>query len=293
MLVDNVSEEVFRVRRHLDPEFETAPTVLIAFQGWNDTSGAALDAINHLVTHTGARLWADVDPEDYYDFQVNAPRIDMVDGERRIVWRTTEIHHAVIPALGDVVFVAGIEPSFRWKAFLEDLTDVLSEVNARRVVICGAIPGEVAHTRPFPVAMTSPQDATRAAHGASAPSYIGPTGMLGVLIDALGRSSRGLLALWVTVPQYALGGPQPKVSFSLVNALAALFDVPLPLGDLEEQARAWERGVSELVAADGEMVSYVDTLEHAVDVTELPEASGEAIAEEFERFLRRRDGGSL
>lgn len=243
----NVSEEVSRVRRHFDLDLETAPTVLVAFQGWSDTSGAALDAIEHLVTHTGARLWADIDPEEYYDFQVNAPRVEVIDGERRVVWRTTRVHHTVLPALGDVLLVAGIEPSFRWRAFVDELTETFTEVGARRIVLCGAVPGEVAHTRPFPVAVTSPQDATRAAHRASAPTYVGPVGMVGVLIDALGRSSSETLAQWVTVPQYAVGGPQPKVSLTLVKALSAFLDVPLPLGDLEEQSRAWERGVSELV----------------------------------------------
>ena len=98
--------------------------------------------------------------------------------------------------------------------------------------------------------------------------------------------------MWVTVPRYALGGPQPKVSLTVVSALERLLEAPLPLADLEEQARAWERGVSELVAQDGDMTSYVDTHEHSMDVTELPEASGDAIAEQFEQFLRRRDGDS-
>ncbi|MBE7372428.1 PAC2 family protein [Dermacoccus barathri] len=281
------------MRRHFELVTETAPTVIVAFQGWNDVSGAALDAVDHLVTHTKARLWADIDPQDYYDFQVNQPRVDVVDGERRIIWRTTEVHHAVMAGVGDVLLVKGIEPSFRWKAFLDELLTMLDDVNPRRVVQCGVLDGEVAHTRPFPVAFTSPQPVTRAAHDARTPTYIGPTGIVGVLVDALGRTAYETLSMWVTVPRYALGGPQPKVSLTVVSALERLLETPLPLADLEEQARAWERGVSDLVAEDGEMASYVDTLENTVDVTELPEASGDVIAQEFEQFLRRRDDDQL
>ena len=281
------------MRRHFELVTETAPTVIVAFQGWNDVSGAALDAVDHLVTQTKARLWADIDPQDYYDFQVNQPRVDVVDGERRIIWRTTEVHHAVVAGVGDVLLVKGIEPSFRWKAFLDELLTMLDDVNPRRVVLCGVLDGEVAHTRPFPVAFTSPQPVTRAAHDARTPTYIGPTGIVGVLVDALGRTAHETLSTWVTVPRYALGGPQPKVSLTVVSALERLLETPLPLADLEEQARAWERGVSDLVAEDGEMASYVDTLENTVDVTELPEASGDAIAQEFEQFLRRRDDDQL
>lgn len=281
------------MRRHFELVTETAPTVIVAFQGWNDVSGAALDAVDHLVTQTKARLWADIDPQDYYDFQVNQPRVDVVDGERRIIWRTTEVHHAVMAGVGDVLLVKGIEPSFRWKAFLDELLTMLDDVNPRRVVLFGVLDGEVAHTRPFPVAFTSPQPVTRAAHDARTPTYIGPTGIVGVLVDALGRTAYETLSMWVTVPRYALGGPQPKVSLTVVSALERLLETPLPLADLEEQARAWERGVSDLVAEDGEMASYVDTLENTVDVTELPEASGDAIAQEFEQFLRRRDDDQL
>ena len=121
---------------------------------------------------------------------------------------------------------------------------------------------------------------------------VGPAGIVGLLIDALGRSDVTTIAQWVVMPKYALGSPQPKVTWTMVQGLSRLLDVALPEGDLEEQARAWERGVSELVAQDGDMTSYVDTLEHSMDVTELPEASGDAIAEQFEQFLRRRDGDS-
>ena len=277
------------MRRHFELSPEGSPTVVFAFQGWNDVSGAALEALDHLGRVTKARLWADVDPEEYYDFQVNQPRIDVVAGERVVVWRTTEIHHAVVPGVGDMLFVKGIEPSFRWKAFLAELLETLQAVGPARYVILGGVPGETPHTRPLPVTTTSPQEAARSRYGASAPSYVGPTGMLGVLIDALGRSPVETVAQWVVMPQYAIGGPQPKVALALVTALGTLLEVPLPLADLEETARAWERGVDEAVSEDGDMVSYVDTLEHAIDVTDLPEAQGEAIAEEFAQFLRRRD----
>lgn len=269
------------------------PTVIVSFQGWNDVSGAALSAVDHLVTCTDARLWAEIEPEDYYDFQVNQPRIDVVDGERRVVWRTTDLFYADVPGLGPTVLVRGIEPSFRWKAFLGELLEVFLDLEPARIVLAGAVPGEVAHTRPFPVTATSSDAAVRARHGAEAPSYVGPTGIIGVLIDVLGRTQVETLALWVLVPPYATEGPQPKAALALLGGLSQLLDAPLPVGDLEDEARAWERGVDELVAQDGEMVAYVDTLEQAVDLTELPEASGEAIAEEFEKFLRRRDDGTL
>ena len=66
-------------------------------------------------------------------------------------------------------------------------------------------------------------------------------------------------------------------------------DIPVPLGDLVEDTRAWEVGVDELAEDDEEVADYVRQLEQARDTTDLPEASGEAIAREFERYLKRRN----
>lgn len=274
-------------------EFASEPTVLMAFQGWNDTSGGAYSAIDHIVTVLKATKIGAIDPEDYYDFQVNQPRIDWVEGKRTVIWRTTDIFAATAPSGEELLLVRGIEPSYRWKAFMRELSAVVDAYSPARMVLLGAMAGEVAHTRPFPVTATSPQVSTRATYAAREPNYVGPTGIIGVLIEELGQQDVPVLSQWVTVPQYATGGPTPKVAKSLVDALNLTFNLRLPLGDLEEASKAWERGVSELVHADSSMVEYVENLERATDIVNLPQAQGDAIAQEFERFLRRRDEDNL
>lgn len=268
-------------------------TVIMAFQGWNDVTGAALAAIDHLREVSRATLWQEVDPEEYYDFQVNQPRVEAVGGERRVVWRTTQFFRGELPGLGEVLLVRGIEPSFRWRTFTEEFLTVLDELTVQRYVYLGVVPADVPHTRPFPVTVTSPQEATRIALSAEPPTYEGPTGIGGVLIDVLGRRATPTMSLWGLVPQYALGGPAPKAGLALLTQLVDVLDVTIPLADLEDEARAWERGVAELLAADPEMRSYVESLEESADVAEHPEASGDAIARRFEQFLQRRDDGQL
>jgi len=82
--------------------------------------------------------------------------------------------------------------------------------------------------------------------------------------------------------------PSPKATLALVQGVEDLLDISLPLADLPQEARAWERGVDELAEQDSDVAEYVRSLEEAKDATELPEASGDAIAREFERYLRRR-----
>lgn len=270
-----------------------APTVIMAFQGWNDVAGAAYSAVDHLVSSLKAERIDSIDPEDFYDFQVNQPRVDVVDGKRTVIWRSTEMFRATTADGQHLVLIRGIEPSYRWKAFTKLIVEFVEALRPERVVLVGALPGETAHTRPFPVTTTSPQESVRAMHGAKAPNYVGPTGIVGVLIDALTAEDFPVLSQWVVIPQYATGGPAPKASWALMNSLSDLLDTPLPLGDLEEESRGWERGVSELVDADSSMIEYVANLERSSDISQLPEASGDAIAKQFEQFLRRRDNDSL
>lgn len=120
--------------------------------------------------------------------------------------------------------------------------------------------------------------------------YEGPTGIVGVLQEACTHAGVPAVSLWAAVPHYVSQPPNPKATLALLNRLEDLIDVRIPLGELPEDARAWQVGVDQLAAEDSEVAEYVQTLEEARDTAELPEASGEAIAREFERYLRRRDG---
>ncbi len=75
----------------------------------------------------------------------------------------------------------------------------------------------------------------------------------------------------------------------MLSQLEEILEAAIPLGDLAEEARAWERGVNELAEEDEDIAEYVRSLEETRDTADLPEASGEAIAREFERYLKRRD----
>jgi predicted ATP-grasp superfamily ATP-dependent carboligase len=103
--------------------------------------------------------------------------------------------------------------------------------------------------------------------------------------------SRGIdaISLWAAIPHYASTSPSPKATLALINALEDFLNISIPLGELSEQSRMWEIGIDEMAQEDSELGEYVRQLEASKDETELPEATGEAIAREFERYLRRRN----
>lgn len=274
------------------PERETI--LLAAFEGWNDAGSAASQALEHLHEAWGAEQVDELDPEEYHDFQVNRPVIGAGDdGRREITWPTTAVAVATTPnARRQVVLVHGIEPSMRWRRYCGELLDIAATLRVTTVVTLGALLADVPHTRPIPVTATSEDEAVRAALEVEPNSYEGPTGIVGVLQHEAAARGLRTVSLWAAVPHYVAHPPSPKATLALLHRIEALTGEPIPLGDLPEDAAAWQDGVDELASEDSEIAEYVHQLEEAKDTAELPEASGEAIAQEFERYLRRRDKGT-
>ena len=269
------------------------PVMLAAFEGWNDAGSAASQALVHLRVGWAAEQFDELDPEEYHDFQVNRPTVAADNGRRVITWPTTSISAATLPGSGGtVVLVQGIEPSMRWRRFCAEVLDAAERLGVTTVVTLGALLADVPHTRPIPVTATSDDPALQDVLGLDASTYEGPTGIVGVLQhEAIRRGLRGL-SVWAAVPHYVAHPPSPKATVALLVRIEELLGEPIPLGELPEDSEAWQRGVDELAAEDAEIGEYVAQLEEAKDTAELPEASGEAIAREFERYLRRRDRGS-
>ncbi|MEU0375094.1 PAC2 family protein [Streptomyces sp. NPDC006283] len=269
------------------------PVMVAAFEGWNDAGDAASTAVAHLDREWKGEVFAALDAEDYYDFQVNRPTVWLDGGVRKITWPTTRL--SVVRIGGDkprdLVLVRGIEPSMRWRSFCNEILGFAHELGVEMVVILGALLGDTPHTRPVPVSgITSDPDLARTMD-LEETRYEGPTGIVGILQEACTHAGVPAVSLWAAVPHYVSQPPNPKATLALLNRLEDLIGVRIPLGELAEDARAWQLGVDQLAAEDSEVADYVQTLEEARDTAELPEASGEAIAREFERYLRRRDGG--
>ena len=266
------------------------PVMVAAFEGWNDAGDAASGALEHLERVWQAKVVASLDPEDYYDFQVNRPEVSLeADGSRTITWPNTRLSISRIPlASRDVVLVHGIEPSMRWKAYVQELLGVVRDLGVEMVITLGALLADTPHTRPVPVTGTSSDPGLALRLGYEASTYEGPTGIVGVLAEACNTAGIPSVSLWAAVPHYVAQPPCPKATLALLGRIEDLLELAVPLGDLPEEARAWQDGVDELARDDDEVAAYVRQLEDARDTTELPEASGEAIAKEFERFLRRR-----
>jgi len=272
------------------------PVMIMAFSGWNDAAEAASGAVEHLLSGWGDRndevvpeLIADVESEEFYDFQVNRPVVSIDESEiRSITWPTTQVFGLSIPTMPrDLVVVTGVEPSMRWKSFTSELLDLADDLEVSLIVTLGSLLADTPHTRPITVTGTGAHPSIATRLGVSVSKYEGPTGILGVIQDGCMRRGIDAISLWAAVPHYASNAPSPKVTLALINTLEDFLDISIPLSDLEENADAWEKEVNDLAAEDTEVAEYVKALEESKDAAELPDVSGDSIAKEFERYLRR------
>lgn len=272
----------------------TDPIVIAAFEGWNDAGECASAVVRHLAEIWGAEVVAEMDPEDFYDFQVNRPQVLTVDGRRVLSWPTTRILLARDTPVGrDVLIVAGIEPSVRWRTFAADLLSYILDQGAQLLIVLGGLLADVPHTRPIPVSLTSDdEEVLELSDDIERSTYEGPTGIVGVLSDEARQQHLPTVSCWAAVPHYAGGPPSPKASLALLGQLEEILDCVVDDRAVREAAQAWEHGVDQLAGSDEEVADYVRQLEEAQDTADLPEASGDAIAREFERYLRRRGDGA-
>jgi proteasome assembly chaperone (PAC2) family protein len=280
------------LRIHSRPELEK-PVLLAAFRGWNDGAQAASLAAGYLAKTWDAEQFAEIDPEDFFDFQATRPHVSLEDGlTRRIEWPETGFYHARPEGLDrDVVLLLGIEPNLRWRTFTELVVGLASELEVELMITLGALLADVPHTRPAPVTGSATDSELVERLGLSASRYEGPTGIVGVLHDACREAGIPSASLWAAVPHYVSLTPSPRAAVALCERLGSLIGVDIDVDELEEAAQSYEEQVSEAVASDEETASYVEELERRTDSIEessdLP--SGEALAAELTRFLRERD----
>ncbi|UUZ59128.1 PAC2 family protein [Nocardioides sp. B-3] len=267
-----------------------SPVVIAAFEGWNDAADAASGVVDHLMEVWDARVVGAIDPEEFYDFRVNRPLVSTDEnGHRRLTRPTTRIAIASPPDMDrDVILIRGIEPNMRWRQFCAELLAACDDPGNELVITLGALLADSPHTRPIPVtgSATEPDLVDRLKLEQS--TYEGPTGIVGVFQDACVQLDIPNVSYWAAVPHYVAQPPCPKATLALIGQLEDLLDCSIPLGDLPDDARARERGVDELAEEDEDVADYVRSLEESRDTADLPEASGEAIAREFERYLKRR-----
>jgi predicted ATP-grasp superfamily ATP-dependent carboligase len=265
------------------------PVLVVAFGGWSDAGDAATTAVRFLAERWGARPFADIDPEVFFDFTSTRPTVHLDEHrERRIEWPDNTFSASSLDGV-DVVTMAGVEPQLRWRTFCDQVIGVARALDARMVVTLGSLLAEVPHSRPVSVFGTSDDPVLMEELDLSPSRYEGPTGMTGVLHGACHQRGVRSAALWAAVPTYVPSAPSPKAALALVERTTRLLGLPAEVVELEIATAEYERQVSELVAEDDETTEYVAALEERYDEEPDSIEDGASLVDEVERFLREQD----
>ena len=278
----------------------TNPVVVAAFTGWNDAGDAASTAIRTMVETSGATALAEIDPEPFTDFATVRPHVRLDDQRNRsIVWPTTGIWSASLPGT-DVILVLGPEPALRWRTFCEQITGIAHRFNSPMGFTLGALLADVPHTRRTQIIGTATDSALLERFELERSRYEGPTGIVGVLHDALSKSGLPTASLWAAVPGYAAQLPSPRATFALLERLCSMMGTPAPVATVANQIADYDAKVAALISDDDDLVTYVSRLEDMVDEMEaetgaerpeptIDDGDPEQLADEVEQFLRNRD----
>ena len=272
--------------------------LVVAFEGWNDAGEAASGAVKTLKSVLDLSPVVEIESEDYFDYQFNRPVVTNDDeGVRKIVWPSVTVYGPTEDAAADadaesnIFLLLGTEPSRGWKSFSSQIVVTLKESGITGIVMLGALLADVPHSRPISIFVSSENPLVRADLSVERSGYEGPVGILTVLGEAAEAAGIPTLSIWASVPHYVHNAPSPKATLALIEKLEEIIDVTIPRGDLADDAATWESGIDALASEDEDMSTYIEQLEQARDTVDSPEASGEAIAQEFEKYLSQGGEG--
>lgn len=272
-------------------------TLLVAFEGWSDARDASTLAVRYLSETFMAEQVVSIESEEYFDYQFNRPFVMIdEDGDRNLSWPTVELWapsgDSDIPGSERLYFMVGAEPSRRWKSFVREIVDLVVDYEIDNVIFLGAFVADAPHTRPIQVNATTSNKDLQLELSLESSSYQGPVGITSVLAIELERLGIPAMAIWAAVPAYVHVGPSPKATLALVAEVERFTGIQIDHGELPDEAFKWERSIDEMVEGDEDLVGYIEQLEEARDAEGLENTSGDALALEFERYLRQKDDGA-
>jgi proteasome assembly chaperone (PAC2) family protein len=188
---------------------------------------------------------------------------------RSIHWPTNQFYAFVDPTWErDVILFTGVEPQLKWKTFASAFMEVCKRFNASEALLLGAFLANIPHSMDVPVTgYSSTQEMLERMHeiDVQGSRYEGPTGITGVMHDAISRAKIPVSSLWAAAPHYLVATPNIKVTSALLTYLNTFLAFDLDLSDFQNDALRFEEQITTLVARDPEASAYVRKLENETE----------------------------
>ena len=264
----------------------TNPVAIIAFEGWSDAANIASGCIEHLSCNYDVEPFAELNSENFYNFQMRRPVIEIQGiGDRRFHWPQTSFY--VIENFSkerDVVLVFGEEPAMKWKSYSDVISDALVELGITEAVTLGAFFGQVAPTLPVPIFGVSDDPTFHSRYDILSTDYSGPTGITSVVGQSLRDRDVDTSGLWAAVPHYLSSGGYPKGMSALLNKMSNILNLDIDDSGILAEGQQFETKITKAMENSEDLAEYVAKLEEAE--FQLNDVSEENLVEQIEDFLK-------
>jgi len=273
------------------------PTMVLALAGWPDAAESATTVVKYLVRKLKATKFADIDPDEFYEFSLNRPQTKInARGEREIVWQANNFYfYSPEDESQGLLLYSGTEPNLKWRSYCKLVLDMAESCGVQRVISLGALLDAVPHTREVRITgrANEPSLARKLEDmGVRESGYQGPCGITTALMDAAGTRGMAMGSLCAHNPHYVTSAPNPKASYALLTRLLETVTIDVDPADMRASASTYEVDVNKAISAKADVHDYVRRLERSFDVlypreADLPNAS--VVVEEIEEFLKKRN----
>jgi proteasome assembly chaperone (PAC2) family protein len=272
--------------------------LIVAFAGWPDAGESATSSLKHMLRELKATKFAEIDPEEFYDFTQERPRSFRTrDGRRRVRWPANEFYYWLptrpVPegTSKGVLFFMGVEPNLKWRTFSETIANLALDLGVRTVVHMGALLDAVPHTREVKLTGSSTlpllQEALESANIGSS-NYQGPTGISTSVMETCTKKGMSYASLWGHTSHYLQAAPNYRVCYTLADTISRLLLLPVNLKELRSAADKFDEEVIEAIGKDEQLANYVKKLEDRYDesLADSPMPETADVVRELEQFLR-------
>lgn len=280
------------IYEHPDGDFSN---LIFAFSGWSDANGTATKAVQFLIDKTKAKKFAEISPENFYDFSLVRPNMKFDNfGKRILEWPKNEFYYSTDESTKGLMFFVGAEPNLKWKTFSSLISEFCTDFKINMMISLGALLDSVPHTRPIKVSgrFSNNQLKDRMEWlGVKDSQYEGPTGINTVLMQESIEKDVQHVSLWGHTPHYVTSSTNPNVTLALLNRAMNLGEFEVDVQRFVDEGDRFINRVNGAVEIQGEIKSYVQKLEQAYDLdvgTNADIPSSETMIEELEKFLNNQ-----
>jgi len=284
------------------------PVMVHALEGFSDAGHAIHLAAQHLRDTLDTELVASFAIDDLLDYRSRRPVM---------TFKTDQFTHYERPqlnlyALRDTVgtpflLLAGLEPDLKWERFITATRLLAERLEVRRTIGLGTIPMAVPHTRPVSLTAHSNNRELIVDHLPWVGEVGVPASLSNLLEFRMAQHGHEVVGFTVHVPHYLAQTDYPMAAEVLLEEVARIGSLQIPLQSLVEAGATVRKKIDEQVEGSSEVAQVVSALERQYDAfvaaqenrsllahdEDLP--SGDELGAEFERFLAQhaedpRDG---